>query len=399
MLLYLLILKYIHALSSSIYKGVMMKLVIQKHKILAILVTLIMSISVLAAETLKIGVVDPITGATATFGQENKNGLMMAAEKLKKTSKKKFEVIVEDDKSEAIEATNAIRKLLNVDKVSVVIGEVTSSNTLAMAPIAQENKVPLFSPAATNVKVTQIGNFISRACFTDDFQGVVMAKFALDTLKKKKGLIIIDNSNDYSKGLAAAFKTEFLKSGGKLATEENLTYVQKDTDFQSLLRKVKRANPEVIFLPGYYQEVGLIIKQARSLGITAPFLGGDGWDSPKLFEIAGPAIAGNFISSHFAPDDKDPKVQAFVKDYEKTYKTKPGAMAALGYDAIGIVVDAINRAKSSKSEDINAAILATKNYPGVTGSITIDENRNSKKAAVVLETTASEFIFKNKVNP
>jgi branched-chain amino acid transport system substrate-binding protein len=376
-----------------------MKLAIQKHKILAILVTLIMSLPVLAADTLKIGVVDPITGATATFGQENKNGLMMAAEKLKKTSKKKFEVVVEDDKSEAIEATNAIRKLLNVDKVSVVIGEVTSSNTLAMAPIAQENKVPLFSPAATNVKVTQIGNFISRACFTDDFQGVVMAKFALDTLKKKKGLIIIDNSNDYSKGLAAAFKAEFLKSGGKLATEENLTYVQKDTDFQSLLRKVKRANPDVIFLPGYYQEVGLIIKQARALGITAPFLGGDGWDSPKLFEISGPSIAGNYISSHFAPDDKDPKVQAFVKDYEKAYKTKPGAMAALGYDAIGIVVDAINRAKSNKSEDINAAILATKNYPGVTGSITIDENRNSKKAAVVLETTASEFIFKNKVNP
>jgi branched-chain amino acid transport system substrate-binding protein len=399
MLLYLLILNYKHSLSSSIYKGVMMKLAIQKHKILAILVTLIMSLPALGAESLKIGVVDPITGATATFGQENKNGLMMAAEKLKKTSKKKFEVVVEDDKSEAIEATNAIRKLLNVDKVSVVIGEVTSSNTLAMAPIAQENKVPLFSPAATNVKVTQIGNFISRACFTDDFQGVVMAKFALDTLKKKKGLIIIDNSNDYSKGLAAAFKAEFLKSGGKLATEENLTYVQKDTDFQSLLRKIKRANPDVIFLPGYYQEVGLIIKQARALGINAPFLGGDGWDSPKLFEIAGNAIAGNYISSHFAPDDKDPKVQAFVKDYEKMFKTKPGAMAALGYDAIGIVVDAINRAKSSKSEDINAAILATKNYPGVTGAITIDENRNSKKAAVVLETTASEFIFKNKVNP
>ena len=376
-----------------------MKLAIQKHKILAILVTLIMSLTALAAENIKIGVVEPITGATGTFGQENKNGLMMAAEKLKKTSKKKFEIIVEDDKSEAIEATNAIRKLLNVDKVSVVIGEVTSSNTLAMAPIAQENKVPLFSPAATNVKVTQIGNFISRACFTDDFQGVVMAKFALDTLKKKKGLIIIDNSNDYSKGLAAAFKAEYLKSGGKLATDENLTYVQKDTDFQSLLRKVKRANPDVIFLPGYYQEVGLIIKQARALGINAPFLGGDGWDSPKLFEIAGPAIAGNYISSHFAPDDKDPKVQAFVKDYEKIYKTKPGAMAALGYDALGIVVDAINRAKSTKSEDINTAILNTKNYPGVTGSITIDENRNSKKAAVVLETTASEFIFKNKVNP
>ncbi|MGZ3790252.1 MAG: ABC transporter substrate-binding protein [Bacteriovorax sp.] len=347
----------------------------------------------------KVGVVLPISGPVATFGQENINGLRLGMEKIKKSSKQKITLFVEDDKSEAIEASFAIRKLLNVDKVSVVIGEVTSSNTLAMAPIAQENKIPLFSPAATNVKVTQVGNFISRACFTDDFQGVVMAKFAIDGLKKKKGLIVIDNSSDYSKGLASAFKAEYLKNGGKFVTDEELTYVQKDTDFQSLLRKIKRANPEVIFLPGYYQEVGLIIKQARSLGINAPFLGGDGWDSPKLFEIAGAAVKGNYISSHFAPDDKDPKVQAFVKDYERTYKAKPGAMAALGYDAIGILAEAINHSKSTKAEDINAAILATKNFPGVTGLITIDENRNSKKTAVVLETTPTGFIFKNKVNP
>lgn len=352
-----------------------------------------------AFSDVKIGVVIPTSGAIATFGQENINGLRLAMEKIQKTSKQKLTLIVEDDKSEAIEATNAIRKLLNVDKVSIVIGEVTSSNTLAMAPIAQENKIPLFSPAATNVKVTQVGNFISRACFTDDFQGVVMAKFAINDLKKKRGLIIIDNSSDYSKGLGAAFKAEFLRSGGKLVSDEELTYVQKDMDFQSLLRKIKRANPDVIFLPGYYQEAGLIIKQARALGINAPFLGGDGWDSPKLFEIAGPAIKGNYISSHFAPDDKDPKVQAFVKDYERIYKAKPGAMAALGYDAIGIVADAINRAKSTSPADINAALISTKNFSGVTGLITIDENRNSKKAAVVLEATTTGFVFKNKVNP
>lgn len=374
-----------------------MKLKKTTHKLWAFLVIFLMTSASYA--DVKIGIVLPISGGIATFGQENINGIKLAMEKIKKTSKQKLTLITEDDKSEAIEATNAIRKLLSVDKVSVVIGEVTSSNTLAMAPIAQEKKVPLFSPAATNVKVTQVGNFISRACFTDDFQGVVMAKFAINGLKKKKGLIVIDNSSDYSKGLAAAFKTEFLKDGGKLASDEELTYVQKDTDFQSLLRKIKRANPDVIFLPGYYQEVGLIIKEARALGITAPFLGGDGWDSPKLFEIGGPAIKGNYISSHFAPDDLDPKVQAFVKDYEHAYKVKPGAMAALGYDAIGIVADAINRTKSPTPANINAAILATKNFAGVTGSITIDENRNSKKAAVVLETTETQFIFKNKVNP
>ncbi|MFA6238529.1 MAG: ABC transporter substrate-binding protein [Bacteriovorax sp.] len=368
-----------------------------KLKLLSCLITLALSATAIAE--VKVGVVLPTSGGIATFGQENINGIRLAMKKIEKTSKQKITLIVEDDKSEALEATNAIRKLLNVDKVSVVIGEVTSSNTLAMAPIAQENKVPLFSPAATNVKVTQVGNFISRACFTDDFQGVVMAKFAVNDLKKKNGLILIDNSSDYSKGLGSAFKDEFLRLGGKLVTNEELTYVQKDMDFQSLLRKVKRANPDVIFLPGYYQEVGLIIKQARALGINAPFLGGDGWDSPKLFEIGGPAIKGNYISSHFAPDDKDPKVQAFVKDYEKAYKAKPGAMAALGYDAIGIVAAAINRAKSTSPSDINEAIISTKNFAGVTGSITIDANRNSKKAAVVLETTASEFIFKNKVNP
>lgn len=352
--------------------------------------------SAFALDKVKVGAVLPVSGAIATFGQEDVNGIKLALSKMKN---KNIEFILEDDKSEAIEATNAIRKLINVDKVSVVIGEVTSSNTLAMGPIAQEAKIPLLSPAATNAKVTMVGNFISRACFTDDFQGVVMARFAVNDLKKKNAIILIDNSSDYSKGLAKSFSDEFVKLGGKFASKEELTYVQKDMDFQSLLRKIKRANPDVIFLPGYYAEVGLIIKQARSLGITAPFLGGDGWDSPDLFKIGGNAMKGNYISSHFAPDDKDPKVQSFVKDYEKAYKVKPGAMAALGYDAIGIVADAISRSKSSKPADINAAILATKNYNGVTGSITIDENRNSKKAAVVLETTTNSFIFKNKVNP
>lgn len=370
---------------------------LKSQKMLAIFGIISIIASTNSIAKVKVGVVVPSSGGVATFGQENANGIKLGFSKLKNA--KDIDLLIEDDKSEAIEATNAIRKLINIDKVQVVIGEVTSSKTLAMAPIAQEAKVPLFSPAATNEKVTQVGNYISRACFTDDFQGVVMARFAVNNLKKKNGVIIIDNSQDYSKGLGKSFKDEFLKIGGKLATTEELTYVTKDIDFQSLLRKVKRANPDVIFLPGYYEEVGLIIKQARALGITAPFLGGDGWDSPKLFEIGGETIKGNYISSHFAPDDKDPKVQTFVKEYEKKFGVKPGAMAALGYDAIGIVAEAITKSKTGKAEDINKALLATKNYNGITGSITIDENRNSKKAAVVLETTAKEFIFKNKVNP
>lgn len=355
-----------------------------------------------AQEKIKVGVVQPLTGGIGTYGQENYNAMKMALEKInqKGVKGKKIELIVEDDKSDQIEATNAMRKLINVDKVITIIGEVTSSNSLAMAPIAQEAKIPMVSSAATNEKVTQVGNFISRTCFTDDFQGVVMARFAFNNLKKKNAIIIIDNSSDYSKGLAKAFSDEWKRLGGKYASTEEFSYVQKDIDFQTMLRKVKRANPEVIFLPGYYEEVGLILKQGRKMGINVPFLGGDGWDSPKLFEIAGAeGSKGNYISSHFAPDDSDPAVQNFVREYENRYKVRPGAMAALGYDVIGVVADAMSRAKSFSPSDINAAILATKGFKGVTGAITIDEKRNSKKSAVVLVTTENTFKFNQKVNP
>jgi branched-chain amino acid transport system substrate-binding protein len=280
-----------------------------------------------------------------------------------------------------------------------MIGAPTSSLALASAPIVQEAKIPFITPTATNAKVTMVGDYITRACFTDDFQGVVMAKFATQTLKKTKGLVLIENTSDYSKGLAKAFTTEFTKMGGKMVNTEELTYAAKDTDFQSILRKVKRANPDFIFIPGYYVEVGLIVKQARALGITVPFLGGDGWDSPKLFEIAGEAVKGSYISNHFAPDDKSPVVQNFVKEYEKAYGTKPGSFAALGYDSLGIVADAIKRAKSTKPADIKAALVATKGYQGITGVITFDKDRNPTKSAVVLEATPSGYVFHSRVNP
>ena len=375
-----------------------MKKISIPHNLLAIMTTFLLVGNAIAAD-FKIGVVSPMTGATATFGQENVNGIKLAYEKLKKAKGTKFDLIIEDDKSEAIESTNATRKLISVDKVSIMIGAPTSSLALASAPIVQEAKIPFITPTATNAKVTQVGNFITRACFTDDFQGVVMAKFAVNTLKKTKGLTLIENTSDYSKGLAKAFGDEFTKLGGTMVNTEELTYAAKDTDFQSLLRKVKRANPDFVFIPGYYVEVGLIIKQARALGINIPFLGGDGWDSPKLFELAGEAVKGSYISNHFAPDDKSPVVQNFVKEYEKTYGTKPGSFAALGYDSLGIVADAMKRAKSLKPTDIRDALVATKNYQGITGTITFDENRNPKKSAVVLEATPSGYVFHSRVNP
>lgn len=369
-----------------------------RQKYLAALFIFLLSFTVKADE-IRIGVVSQLTGATATFGQENANGIMLAHKKLKKVGDHTLKLFVEDDKSEAIESTNATRKLLNVDKVSVMIGAPTSSLALASAPIVQEAKIPFITPTATNAKVTQMGSFISRACFTDDFQGVVMAKFALNDLKLSKGIILTEITSDYSQGLSQSFKKEFLKLGGKLVGDEDLTYSAKDTDFQSILRKVKRAKADFIFIPGYYVEVGHILKQARAQGINIPVLGGDGWDSPVLFEIAGPSATNIYISNHFASDDSNPRVQEFVKLYQTTYKSSPGSFAALGYDAYGMVVEAIKKAKSTKSEDINQALTTLKNYEGITGTISLDKNRNPIKSAVILEGANGKFKFRTRVNP
>lgn len=369
-----------------------------RQKYLAALFVFLLSFTVKADE-IRIGVVSQLTGATATFGQENANGIMLAHKKFKKVGEHALKLFVEDDKSEAIESTNATRKLLNVDKVSVMIGAPTSSLALASAPIVQEAKIPFITPTATNAKVTQMGSFISRACFTDDFQGVVMAKFALNDLKLSKGIILTEITSDYSQGLSQSFKKEFLKLGGKLVGDEDLTYSAKDTDFQSILRKVKRAKADFIFIPGYYVEVGHILKQARAQGINIPVLGGDGWDSPVLFEIAGPSATNIYISNHFASDDSNPKVQEFVKLYQTTYKSSPGSFAALGYDAYGMVVEAIKKAKSTKPEDINQALTTLKNYDGITGTISLDKNRNPIKSAVILEGANGKFKFRTRVNP
>jgi branched-chain amino acid transport system substrate-binding protein len=370
-----------------------------KKGLSTLLFSTLLSTSAFAAKEVKIGAVFPLTGPIATYGQESVNGIKLALKKINKDGQVKINLIVEDNKGEPQESANAVKKLISANNVNAIIGSVASSNTLAGAPIAQKAKVPLMTPASTNEKVTQTGDYISRTCFTDAFQGVVMAKFAFENLKKKKVAVIIDNSSDYSKGLSKIFKETFVKLGGELASSRDFAYVQKDTDFRTLLRKVKRTKPDVIFLPGYYTEVGLILKQARQLGLTVPFLGGDGWDSPKLQELAGKAVAGNYISSHFSADDKDPMVQTFVKEYVAAYGQKPGAMAALGYDGILVMADSIKRAKSLSNKDLQASLVSTKGFVGVTGSITIDKNRNAKKSAVVLETTPAGNVFKTKVTP
>lgn len=361
-----------------------------------ILLSLLLSVS--AGAEIKVGAVFPMTGAIATYGQESVNGINLALQKINTDDQAKIKLILEDNKGEPIESANAVKKLINVDKVHVVLGSVASSNTLAGAPIAQEFKVPLLTPASTNVDVTKKGDFIARTCFTDDFQGGMIAKFANTKLNAKTAAIVLDNSSDYSKGIAKVFRQEFTKMGGKIV-DGTFSYVQKDTDFRSLIRKIKRAKPDVIVLPGYYTEVGLFLKQARELGVETPVVGGDGWDSPKLQSLAGAGIRNSFLTTHFAPDDKDPAVQNFVKEYQKKYKQKPGAMAALGYDGIMVLADAIKRANSNDRTAIRDAIVATKGFKGVTGMITIDGERNAQKSIVVLEATPKGNVYKDKINP
>jgi branched-chain amino acid transport system substrate-binding protein len=351
-----------------------------------------------AVPSIKVGIVLPISGNTSAFGKDSLNGVKMAVDELNKAGEVKIELFVEDDKSSTTDAANAAKKLISVDKVNVIIGSVASSNTNAAAPIAQAAKIPLLTHASTNVNVTKTGEYISRICFIDDFQGLAMAKFAFGDLKAAKAAIITDSSQDYSIGLAQAFKDTYLKLGGKIVAE--VSYSSKDQDFSSQLTKVRTAKPDVLFVPGYYNEVGNMIRQAKQLGIRAKFLGGDGWSGQELFDLGGDAIVGHYFSSHFSDDDTDPKVQDFVKKYKLLYKASPNDMGALGYDAVHVVVDAMKR-NGGKADSVGLmkAINATKGYAGITGSITLDANRNANKPLVILETQRKRAGFKQRVSP
>ncbi len=349
--------------------------------------------------TLKLGVFYPMSGPTSSFGEESMAGAKLAISEINASSKDiKIEFTLEDDKSDVTEAANAVKKLINVDKVNVVLGSVASSNTNAGAPIAQAAKIPLVTSASTNVNVTQKGEYISRTCFIDDFQGAALAKFAVETLKAKKAAIVTDSASDYSQGLAKSFRDSFKKLGGEIVVE--VSYVATDNDFSSQITKMRTRKPDVVFAPGYYNNVGIMMKQAKTLGLKSVFLGGDGWSSPKLFELAGDAVVGHYFSDHFSSEDSDPMVQDFVKRFKTANKVEPGAMAALGYDAVYVIADAMKRA-GYKTDPVSLmkAINSTKNLKGVTGSITLDRDRNASKPLVILETQKTHASFKQRVSP
>jgi len=348
--------------------------------------------------TLKVGFVFPMSGGTASFGEETMSGVKLAVDEINKAGEIKIESFLQDDKSDPTDAANAAQKLINVDKVHVLVGSVASSNTNAAAPIAQAAKIPLMTPASTNVNVTKVGEYISRICFIDDFQGSAMAKFAFENLKAKKAAIVVDSSSDYSKGLQASFKETFQKLGGEIVVE--VSYLQKDQDFSSQLTKIRTRKPDVIWAPGYYSEIGNMIRQAKTMGLKAVFLGGDGWSAPELYTLGGDAIVGHYFSDHFSHEDTDPKVQDFVKKYQLAYKKEAPGMAALGYDAVYVLADAFKRdGYKTTGPELAKAINDTKGFKGVTGTITIDAQRNATKPLVILETQKTRATFKQRVSP
>jgi branched-chain amino acid transport system substrate-binding protein len=347
-----------------------------------------------------VGVYGSLTGTTATFGISTRNGVDMAKDELNRAGGvlgKQVRVIVEDDQGKPEEAQTVVTKLVNKDRVTAVLGEVASSRSLAAAPVCQQNRVPMITPSSTNPRVTEIGDFIFRVCFIDPFQGKVMAKFATNTLKINRVAILRDIKNDYSVGLAQVFQENFENMGGKIVGNES--YSEGDTDFSAQLTSIKSTDPQAIYVPGYYTEVGLIARQSRKLGITVPMMGGDGWDSPRLWEIGGEALNDCYFSNHYSVDDPSPAIQKFVADYKKRFNQTPDALAALGYDAAKILFDAFRRANTTDSDKVREALSQTKEFPGVTGKITIDEKRNAVKPAVVLRVKDGKLVYVETVSP
>ena len=352
-----------------------------------------------AQDTIKIGEFASLTGKEATYGQTVHKGTLFAIEEVNAAGGvlgKKLELVVEDDQSKPGEAATIAKKFVSRDKVVAILGELTSSRTLEAAPVAQNAKIPLISPGATAPEVTARGNFIFRVCFVDSFQGAVMAKFALAHGWKKVALLT-DVKQDYSVGLAEFFVKYFKENGGEIVREQK--YSSGDKDFKPQLTSLKAAQPDAIFVPGYYAEVALIGKQARLLGLKMPLLGGDGWMGDSLLKVAGNSLDGCFFSCHFSTGDQRPVVQDFIKKFRAKYKEEPDDMAALGYDSAMILAEAIRRAGTTENDKLRDAIAATRNHPGVTGNITLDEKRNAAKPAVILTIRDGGFKFTQSVAP
>ena len=350
------------------------------------------------SSNLKLGFVGPMTGDVKTFGESTKNGFDLAVSEWQAKGVK-IDTVYADDKNDPTESSNAVTKLINQDKVNIIIGSVSSKCTIPDAAIANSSKVVLISPTSTNPKVTvgddgKVIDYAFRACFIDPFQGTVMAKFAHDNLKAKTAAVLYDNSNDYTKGLAQFFKDSFTKLGGEVSVFES--YGKDDTDFSAVLTKVAAANPDFLFIPDYYNKVNLIAKQAREKGVKAIMGGGDGWDSSDLDTTA---TEGGYFSNHYSPQDTRPEVVEWVKKYKAKYGSEPDALATLAYDATNLAITAAQEAKSNDPTKIKDALAAIKDFKGVSGNLTFDQNHNPVKSAAIIQIKNGKQQFVTTVNP
>lgn len=377
----------------------------KKLLVFLILVIFMFSLSVASAKMINIGGVACLTGAAATYGASTRNGTRLAFDDVNDLGgvdiggeKYLIRYIFEDDQGSPEVAANAFRKLIDQDEVYAILGSVMSSCTLAGAPIAQDSGVPVISPTSTAVQVTRTGDYIFRSCFLDPFQGAVVASFSYNDLKAKTAAVIFDSANDYTKGLAEAFRESFEKLGGKVVAYESFVEESKTFDFSAQLTNIKSANPDVIFLDAYYSAAALMAKQARSLGITVPFMGADGWDSAEFTKLGGEAVEGGHFCNHYSPEDPRPIVQNFVKKYAEVYGETPDALATLAYDAALILIDSLNRAGSLDRAAIRDAIAAT-NLECVSGVITFDEYGDPLKSAVINKVVDGKFVFQKFVTP
>jgi len=357
-----------------------------------------------ADEVIKIGHYGSLTGSEATFGKSTDNGIRLAVEEVNakggvKVAGKtyKIELVSDDTEGSAAKAGTVVTKLITKDKVKAVLGEVASSISLQGAPVCQAYKIPMISPSSTNPDVTKKGNMIFRVCFIDPFQGFACAKFAKDDLKLSKAAILFDQAAAYSVGLKDEFAKSFKSMGGSIVSEQ--AYSKGATDFNAQLTRIRESNPDVIFMPVYYSDVAKIAVQARKLGMKMPLLGGDGWDSDELGKNAGEAIEGCFYSNHYAPDQPTEAIQTFVSKYQKQFSGVPDGLAALGYDAANILFDSMNRSKSLEGKDLRDAIAATKNFKAVTGTITLNDQRDAVKPVVIVERKGGKWAYRATIEP
>ena len=350
---------------------------------------------------IRIGFFGDLTGPTFNFGLSAKNGVLMAADEINQAggiNGRQIDIVIEDDKGSPEEAAQVTGRLIDRYKVLAIIGAGASGNSLAAAPKAQSARVPLIAPSSTNPAVTQVGDYIFRACFIDAFQGEVMARFAVHTLKAKRAAILVDFNSPYSRGLTEFFEFSFAKLGGEIVAKQS--YSQGDFDYRGQLSLIESTNSDVIYIPGYYGDVAVIAKQARQLGLTVPLLGADGWDAPELWELGGDALNGCYISNHYSADDPAETIQKFVHAYRQRYgNLTPDAHAALAYDALRFLAEAIEKSGTTEGQKLREALAETKNFAGVTGMISMDRERNAVKSAVILKLEDGRYIYQETIQP